>query len=77
MPYTLQSLSSNVFVNEFDSDASLTTQVKISGWFEANVGRLNSQIYTSFDSDLSSDDGDFGHEEAAIFSMMYMKNYTG
>ena len=75
MPYNLQSLSSNVFINEFDSDASIITQGKISGWFEANVGQLNSQIYTSFDSDLSSGGEDFGHEEAAIFSLMYMKNY--
>ena len=75
MSYDLQSLSSGVFENEFDSDSSLTTPIRISGWFEANVGMLNSQINTSFDSDLSCDTAEFGHEEAAIFSLMYMKNY--
>jgi len=75
MSYTLQTLSSDVFVNEFDSDSDVITQVKISGWFGANIGQLNSQIHTSFDSDLSSDKEGFGHEEAAIFTLMYMKNY--
>jgi hypothetical protein len=77
MSYTLESLSSGIFVSEFDSDSDLTTQVRVSGWLEANVGGLNSYIYTSFDSDLSCVDCgyDFGHEEASIFTQMYMRNY--
>lgn len=78
MSYSLESLSFNIFDSEFDSDSDLTTQVRISGWLEANIGQLNSKIYTSFDSDLSSPEEAsyvFGHEEAAIFSQMYLKDY--
>lgn len=78
MSYSLESLSSKIFVNEFDSDTGLTTQVRISGWLESNVGQLNSKIYTSFDDDLSTPSGAsyvFGHEEAAIFSQMYVRDY--
>ena len=78
MSYSLESLSSGIFVNEFDSDSDLTTQVRISGWLEANVGQLNSKIHTSFDNDLSSPAGVnyvFGHEEAAIFSQMFLRDY--
>ena len=77
MSYTLENLSSGIFVSEFESDSDLTTQVRISGWLEANVGGLNSYLYTSFDNDLSCVDCgyDFGHEEAAIFTQMYMRNY--
>ncbi len=77
MPYSLENLSSGIFLSEFDSDSDLTTQVRISGWLESNVGGLNSYLYTSFDDDLSCEDCgyDFGHEEASIFTQMYMRNY--
>ena len=78
MSYSLQSLSSGIFVSEFDSDSDLTSQVRISGWLESNIGQLNSKIHTSFDDDLSSPpevDYTFGHEEAAIFSQMYVRDY--
>lgn len=78
MSYTIESLSSGIFVGEFDSDSDVTTQSRISGWLESNIGQLNSKIFTEFDDDLSVDpsaDYSFGHEEAAIFTQMYMRNY--
>lgn len=78
MSYSLESLSSGIFANEFESDSNLTTQVRISGWLEANVGQLNSKIHTSFDNDLSSPEEVnyvFGHEEASIFSQMFLRDY--
>ena len=78
MSYSLESLSLEIFENEFDSDTDINSQVRISGWLKANVGRLNAEIHTSFDSDLSSPedkDYEFGHEEAGIYTLMYMKNY--
>lgn len=78
MSYSLESLSLSIFQNEFDSDSGLTSQIRISGWLEANIGQLNAKIYTSFDSDLSSPSGVdyvFGHEESVIFSQMYMRDF--
>jgi len=78
MSYTIETLSSGIFASEFDSDSDLTTQVRISGWLESNIGQLNAKIYTSFDDDLSSPSGVdyvFGHEEAAILSQMYLRDY--
>ena len=80
MSYSLESLSDKIFESQFESDSDITTKVRISGWLEANIGQLNSEIYTSFDDDLSSPDGVdyvFGHEEAAIFSQMYLRDYYG
>jgi len=78
MSYSLESLSLSIFENEFDSDSGLTSQIRISGWLGANIGQLNSKIFTSFDDDLSAPsdvDYVFGHEEAAILSQMYMKDF--
>ena len=78
MSYTLESLSSGIFATEFDSDPALTSQARISGWLEANIGQVNAAVYTSFDDDLSSPadvDYLFGHEEASIYTQMYMRNY--
>ena len=34
-------LANSVFVNEFDSDTDMATLTQISGWFENNIGELN------------------------------------
>jgi hypothetical protein len=78
MAYTLNSLSSGIFLNEFDEDTGLTSQGRISGWLESNIGQVNAAVYTSFDSDLSAPsevDYSFGHEEATIYTQMFMRNY--
>lgn len=78
MSYSVESLSLEIFENEFDSDTDINSQVRISGWLKANIGRLNSQLHTAFDDDFSvptDKDYEFGHEEAAIYTLMYMKNY--
>ena len=40
-------LANTVFVNEFDSDTDMATLSQISGWFENNLGELNTVIFTS------------------------------
>lgn len=81
MSYTPQSLASGIFENEFDNDETITSESKIKFWLEANVGALNSLIYTSFDDDFTCPDNiedcNFGHEEANIYSLLYMKHFYG
>ena len=53
MPNEPKILANSVFVNEFDSDTDMATLSVISGWFEHNLGELNTLIFTSFQSILS------------------------
>ena len=46
---------------------------RASGWFEANLGQLNTLLYSSF----SGSDPDLRLEEDAIYKQMYLKNYWG
>jgi hypothetical protein len=46
MPNEPLILANSVFVNEFDSDADMATLSQISGWFENNIGELNTLIST-------------------------------
>jgi hypothetical protein len=41
-------LANTVFVNEFDSDTDMATLSQISGWFENNLGELNTVIVAEF-----------------------------
>jgi len=74
-------LANTVFVNEFDSDTDMATLTQVSGWFENNVGELNTLIFTSF-----SGQGDAGHpgqkftpsmgfEESGIYKKLYLKHF--
>ena len=53
----------------------------ISGWLldSGNLGDLNNKLCTSFyvtgDANITDNGGNFGGEEAAIYSMMYQSNY--
>ena len=44
MPNHSEILANTVFVNEFDSDTDMATLAQISGWFENNLGELNTLI---------------------------------
>ena len=74
-------LANTVFVNEFDSDTDMATLTQVSGWFENNIGELNTLIFTSF-----SGQGDAGHpnqkftpsmgfEESGIYKKLYLKHF--
>ncbi len=41
MPNHPQTIANTIFVNEFDSDADMATLAQVSGWFENNLGELN------------------------------------
>ena len=76
-------LANSVFVNEFDSDTDMATLSQISGWFENNIGELNTLIFTSFsgsgigvtDSIKIVPENKFGYEESGIFKQLYLKVY--
>ena len=76
-------LANTVFVNEFDSDTDMATLSQISGWFENNIGELNTLIFTSFSgSGIGTTenvkivpDGKFGYEESGIFKQLYLKHF--
>ncbi len=76
-------LANTVFVNEFDSDTDMATLSQISGWFENNIGELNTVIFTSFsgsgtdgtDEARIVPSGSFGTEESGIFKQLYLKHF--
>jgi hypothetical protein len=77
-----KTLANSVFVNEFDSDTSMATQSQVSGWFENNIGELNTLLFTSFSgSGLGTNTariyptGSFGLEESGIFKQLYLKHF--
>tara|TARA_Y100000310_G_C20387057_1_gene670946 strand:- start:16 stop:507 length:492 start_codon:yes stop_codon:yes gene_type:complete len=81
---TTYDLADTVFVNEFDSDTNMATVQQISGWFENNIGELNTLLFTSFSG--SGDDGplgtqafvpsgSFGFEESGVYKKLYLKHF--
>ena len=76
-------MANTVFVNEFDSDTDMATLSQISGWFENNIGELNTVLFTSFSgSGVDSTDevrivpsGAFSTEESGIFKQLYLKHF--
>ena len=80
---TTYDLADTVFVNEFDSDTNMATVLQISGWFENNIGELNTLLFTSFSG--SGDpghphqtfvpSGSFGFEESGIYKKLYLKHF--
>ena len=76
-------LANTVFVNEFDSDTDMATLSQISGWFENNLGELNTVIFTSFsgsgvdntDQVIIVPSGAFSTEESGIFKQLYLKHF--
>ena len=77
-----KTLADSVFVNEFDSDTSMATQTQVSGWFENNVGELNTLLFTSFSgSGIGTNaariqpTSTFGLEESGIYKQIYLKHF--
>ena len=67
----LGNLSQDISDNEFDSDTDIATTTAISGWLEANLGRLNSLIYTSY----SGSGADLDLEAQSIHKELYLHHY--
>lgn len=79
--YKVGDLANEIFEYEYDADPALSNEVRISGWLDSNVGKLNSRIHTEFctlsghfvaPEELAYS---FGYEEAAIYTQMHMVNY--
>lgn len=75
--YSVGDLAQDVFDNEFDSDTGYASLSLISGWLSANVGILNTKIYTSFsvEDDNFVPTGQFKQEERSIYKQMYLLEF--
>ena len=67
----IQEIASGIFFYEFDADTGETNISMISGWLQANLGELNSLIYT----DYSGASTDLGLEEQNILKHLYLMHY--
>lgn len=72
MPNTFYTLAREVFANEFHSETGVCSLSQISGWFSANIGKLNAKLHTNFSGDASDMDTSAGN----IFSLMYMVDFN-
>ena len=81
MPNEPSILANSIFINEFDSDTDMATLTQISGWFENNVGELNTLLFTSFSGrgEAGQDTHVFhptmGLEESGIYKKLYLKHF--
>jgi hypothetical protein len=81
MPNEFLTLANSVFVNEFDSDTDMATLSVISGWFEHNLGELNTLIFTSFSGSGTPATSthvvkpSMGLEESGIYKKIYLKHF--
>jgi len=73
LPYNIGDIATGVFDDEFDSDTGYATVASISGWLEANVGLLNTRLYTTFSGsgNLIQDTGAF-----SLRKRLYINKYT-
>jgi hypothetical protein len=68
----LQTISQEIFETEFGSETGIgVSETSISGWLQANLGKLNVQLYSCFSGDNSSLDD----EAADIHKGLYMYDY--
>jgi len=67
----LGELAADILEYEFDGDSSIATSGAISGWLEANLGQLNSLIYTEY----SGADAALDLEAQSIHKELYLHSY--
>ena len=82
MPNLIGELASGIVVTEFDyitaSGQSEKEVTNVSGWLGANIGQLNTLLYTTFSSgDLSkvAPSNPWKQEEKAIYTQQYLFDY--
>lgn len=65
-------ISTEIFETEFDSETGIgVSEASVSGWLQANLGKLNANLYSSF----SGDNPELDDEAADIFKGLYMYDY--
>ena len=69
----LGDLATSIHTTEFDSAASPTSS-QISGWLDANLGKLNNVLFTSFSGSAGEVAG-LNLEEQNIYKEMYLYHY--
>jgi hypothetical protein len=64
-------MASEIYSFEFDGDSTITSISAISGWLQANLGKLNTVIYSNF----TGDGSDLPIEAQAIHKELYLYGY--
>ena len=64
-------IATGIYEYDFGSNSAAANGFQISGWLEANIGELNSLIFTCF----SGANPGLGLEEKSIFRHLYLKSY--
>ncbi len=67
----LSGLAHDIFVTEFDGDTDFSAESSVLEWLNANLGKLNSKINTSFSGVNAEPD----LEAQAIYKLLYLGNY--
>lgn len=67
----LSGLANDIFTTEFDGDASFASEASVLLWLNANLGKLNSKINTSF----SGSDSVLDLEAQTIHKLLFLGNY--
>ena len=68
----LSTISEEIFATEFGSETGLgLSEASISGWLQANLGKLNVNLFSCF----SGDNVELDDEAADIFKSVYMHDY--
>lgn len=76
-----QIIANSIFINEFDSDTDMASLTQISGWFENNLGELNTLLFTSFSGSGKAGASTqvftptLGLEESGIYKKLYLKHF--
>jgi hypothetical protein len=64
-------LATEIMYYEFDNDTSINNIPAISGWLGANLGQLNTLLYTEYE----GDDAELDVESQAIYKELYLHHY--
>tara|TARA_R110000824_G_scaffold8412_1_gene38108 strand:- start:869 stop:1345 length:477 start_codon:yes stop_codon:yes gene_type:complete len=77
LPYKFGDIATGIFDDEFDGDTGYATVTNISGWLAANLGILNTRLYSCFSGsgEYIQGTGGFKFEEEAIYKQLYLTNF--
>jgi hypothetical protein len=68
---TFGTMASEIYSFEFDGDSTITSISAISGWLQANLGKLNTVVYSNF----TGDGSDIPIEAQSIHKELYLYSY--
>jgi hypothetical protein len=68
---TFGAMASEIYSFEFDGDSTITSISAVSGWLQANLGKLNTVVYSNF----TGDGSDIPIEAQSIHKELYLYSY--